>query len=224
MLLGGNAYVRDFRTMNFSSNVNDRYGQVNLATGEIETNAATNDRSVIAQTSWGLGAQLTVKAELPGRPHQLSLGASADFGDTRFQQDSQPANFSADRGAVASGAFSPQTDVSATNRYLGVYASDTLSLSDAWTLTLAGRYNHARISIVDHGDDMGSDTSGINGTHTFARFDPAIGINFSPSTTFTAYASYNEGMRAPTPIELTCADASAPCKLPNLFLADPPLK
>jgi outer membrane receptor protein involved in Fe transport len=39
----------------------------------------------------------------------------------------------------------------------------------------------------------------------------------------TAYASYNEGMRAPTAIELTCADPDAPCKLPNDFLADPPL-
>lgn len=27
----------------------------------------------------------------------------------------------------------------------------------------------------------------------------------------------------PTPIELTCANADAPCKLPNVFLADPPL-
>jgi outer membrane receptor protein involved in Fe transport len=40
----------------------------------------------------------------------------------------------------------------------------------------------------------------------------------------TAYGSYNEGMRAPTAVELTCADPAAPCKLPNAFLADPPLK
>jgi outer membrane receptor protein involved in Fe transport len=31
-------------------------------------------------------------------------------------------------------------------------------------------------------------------------------------------------MRAPTPIELACADPAAPCKLPNNFLSDPPLK
>jgi outer membrane receptor protein involved in Fe transport len=30
-------------------------------------------------------------------------------------------------------------------------------------------------------------------------------------------------MRAPTPIELTCADPEAPCRLPNEFLSDPPL-
>src|SRR5262249_5224004 len=39
-----------------------------------------------------------------------------------------------------------------------------------------------------------------------------------------AYAAYNEGMRAPTAIELTCSNAAAPCKLPNIFLGDPPLK
>jgi outer membrane receptor protein involved in Fe transport len=30
-------------------------------------------------------------------------------------------------------------------------------------------------------------------------------------------------MRAPSPVELTCSDAAAPCKLPNIFIADPPL-
>ena len=40
----------------------------------------------------------------------------------------------------------------------------------------------------------------------------------------TAFATYNEGMRVPTAMELTCADPTAPCKLPNAFLADPPLK
>ena len=64
----------------------------------------------------------------------------------------------------------------------------------------------------------------MNGSHRFARFNPALGLNFNPSPRLTAYAAYNEGMRAPTAIELTCADPEAPCKLPNSFLSDPPLK
>jgi outer membrane receptor protein involved in Fe transport len=52
----------------------------------------------------------------------------------------------------------------------------------------------------------------------------AVGINFNPTPGYTTYLSYNEGMRAPTAAELTCADPTAPCKLPNAFLADPPLK
>ena len=40
----------------------------------------------------------------------------------------------------------------------------------------------------------------------------------------TFYAGYSESNRAPTPVELTCADEDDPCRLPNAFLADPPLE
>jgi iron complex outermembrane recepter protein len=50
-----------------------------------------------------------------------------------------------------------------------------------------------------------------------------VGLNFNPTDRLTTYLSYNEGVRAPTAVELTCADPDAPCKLPNDFLADPPL-
>jgi outer membrane receptor protein involved in Fe transport len=64
----------------------------------------------------------------------------------------------------------------------------------------------------------------LDGSHTFSRFNPAVGINWNPTTTFTAYATYNEGMRSPTAIELACADPAAPCSLPNDFIADPSLQ
>ncbi len=64
----------------------------------------------------------------------------------------------------------------------------------------------------------------LNGRHSFARFNPAVGATFNPSGHFTAYVRYEEGMRTPTPVELTCADPAAPCSLPNAFSADPPLK
>ena len=219
-LLGGNAYYRRYRNNNTSSNVNNDYGSLDPVTNMLETNEATNDRSVIEQTSWGLGAQLTVTDPIAGRKNQFIAGASGDFGNTGFTQQSQTANFSADRGTVATGLYAPVTDVGSDNRYLGAYFADTLALTDAWTLTLAGRYNHARVAIADRsGDDPG-----LNGAYSFARFNPAAGINFNPSPALTAYATYNQGMRAPTPIELTCANAAAPCKLPNVFLADPPLQ
>ena len=34
-------------------------------------------------------------------------------------------------------------------------------------------------------------------------FNPAVGLNYNPSDAVTLYGGYNEGMRAPTPIELT---------------------
>ena len=219
-LLGGSLYYRHFRNTNVSSNVNAAFGEPDPATGQIQTNEATNDRSGIDQRSWGLGLQLTLQGELAGRSHQLVIGASGDFGDTRFDQQSQPASFTPERNTIATGDFAPTTDVGTRNRYVGVFAADTLALDERWTLTLAGRYNRARIDV---GDRSGRD-SGLDSRSTFARFNPAIGLNYNPVPDFTGYAAYNEGMRAPSPVELTCANAAAPCKLPNIFLSDPPLK
>ena len=220
LLLGGNAYYRKYRNDNTSSNVNGDFGKTDPVTGMPETNEATNDRSVIATTAWGLGLQLTSTSALAGHGNQFVVGASGDFGSTGFTQRSQTANFGADRGTIATGPYVAVTDVGSDNRYLGVFFSDTLAFAEAWTLTVAGRYNYARVVISDR---SGSDP-GLNGASSFARFNPAAGINFNPSPTLTAYASYNEGMRAPTPIELTCSNAAAPCKLPNIFVGDPPLQ
>ncbi|TMH60550.1 MAG: TonB-dependent receptor [Betaproteobacteria bacterium] len=220
VLLGGNAYFRHFRNRNLSSNVNDDFGTIDPETGIQQINQATNDRSTINQKSWGLGLQVTAVKELAGHRNQFVAGISGDIGDTTFTQQSQEANFTVDRGAVGNGEFLPTTDVGTRNRYLGVFAADTLALSTAWTLTLSGRFNHARIEVADR---SGTEP-GLDSISDFSRFNPAVGINFNPSATLTTYASYSEGMRAPSPIELTCADAAAPCKLPNVFLSDPPLR
>jgi iron complex outermembrane recepter protein len=87
-------------------------------------------------------------------------------------------------------------------------------------LTLAGRYNW---SDADIGDESGLQPE-LDGHDTFSHFNPAVGLNWNPTNNFTAYATYNEGMRTPTAIELTCADPAAPCSLPNDFVADPPLQ
>ncbi len=219
LLLGGNAYVRGYRNSSVSSNVNDNFGEVDPVTGEVDTVQALNDRSGISQASYGLGLQLTLSTPLAGLKNQGIVGASGDFGHASFRQESQPANFDAARGAVATGDFAPVTDARTRNRALAVFVADTLNLSPAWALTASGRYNDATVRIRDA---SGADPA-LDGDHAFRRFNPAVGATFNPTAELTAYASYNEGMRAPTAIELTCADPLAPCKLPNSFLADPPL-
>jgi iron complex outermembrane recepter protein len=220
MLLGGNVYLRRYRNRNVSSNANDEFGQVDPDTGDVDDVQAINDRSRIEQTSYGAGLQLTLKQPLAGLANQFVLGASAELGRAHYVQDAQPASFDASRGAIAEGDFEPQTDARTRTRNVALYAMDTLSLSERWTLTASGRYNDAHVRIRDQ---SGSNPD-LNGDHSFRRFNPALGLNFNPNPDLTAYASYNEGMRAPTAMELTCADPTAPCKLPNSFLADPPLK
>ena len=214
VILGGNLYYRKYKNENVSSNVNDDFDPV---TDPVE---AFNDRSVIDQESYGLGLQLTVLGALARRENRFAVGASGDIGKARFTQDSQEAVFTSDRAALATSDFVQDTDARTRNGYYGLFFTDTLSLNKEWALTVAGRYNRAIVKI----EDLTGAAPLLNGEHTFSRFNPAVGINFTPSERLTAYAAYNEGMRAPTPIELACADPAAPCKLPNNFLADPALR
>ena len=220
VLLGGNLYLRRYRNHNVSSNVNDEFGAIDPDTGAVDTVQALNDRSAIDQTSYGFGLQLTLGRPLAGRRNQLVLGVGGDFGRAHYTQDAQPAMFDASRGAVAIGDFEPQTDARTRTRNLAIYAMDTLALGPRWSVTASGRYNDARVTIRD----QSGTNPDLDGDHAFRRFNPALGLTFNPTPELTAYASYNEGMRAPTAMELTCADPTAPCKLPNSFLADPPLK
>ena len=213
VLLGATAYVRKYRNENLSSNVE---ADSTRASG-VE---ATNDRALIDQWSYGLGVQMTLVGKAAGRDNQLVVGASADLGSSRFTRHSQPARFTQSRGTVGLGDFSPTTDAAISSGHYGAFLSDTFTASEHWVLTVSARHDLARAGI----DDRSGREPLLDGRHRFSRLNPAIGANFIASSRLTAYVGYSEGMRAPTPIELTCADPSAPCKLPNSFLADPSLR
>lgn len=217
--LSGNVYYRHYRNENVSSNVNDNFGTVD-DDGNLDTTQATNDRSVITTDSYGASLQLTLLGKLGGMKNQFVAGIAGDFANSHFVQSEQDAYFTDTRGTIGIGGFAPQTDAGTRNANYALFFDDTLSLTRQWSLTLAGRYNWSRAVI---GDESGSQPL-LDGNHTFSRFNPAIGLNWNPVPEFTAYATYNEGMRSPTAIELACADPSAPCSLPNDFVADPALK
>jgi len=211
VLLGGNLYYRHYRNGNVSSNVN----------GDFEDDGiqATNDAAQIDQDGYGGGIQLVLTQRPAGLKNQLTLGSTADVASARFTQTFQAAQFTADRNTIGIDDFALQTDAGTRTHYYGAFLEDTLNLSRRWTLTASGRYNYTQVRI----EDRTGQSPLLNGESSFSRFNPAIGANFNPTSNLTAYASYNEGVRAPTAIELTCADPGAPCKLPNDFLADPPL-
>ena len=135
------------------------------------------------------------------------VGAFAD-GVTGGNVDGEPST----RASISTGASTPWS----------VYATDTLSLGAAWHVTLSGRYNRTTIDNRDRIEPGGGPGS-LDGDHTFGRFNPAAGVTFSPSASLNVYAGYSEGSRAPTSIELGCADPDQPCKLPNAMAGDPPL-
>jgi len=70
----------------------------------------------------------------------------------------------------------------------------------------------------------GPEVDPASGAHTYHRVNPSIGLTWNPRDDIGFFASYGEAMRAPTAIELACADPATPCSLPTGFNGDPDLK
>jgi iron complex outermembrane receptor protein len=180
----------------------------------------TNNTSATNQNSYGGSIQAAFEDKLFGMNNRLVGGGSYDEGHINFQSDTELASLTSSRGTLGSGIFVDESRVrvKADVRHHGVYLSDTLSVTDQLTLTAAGRYN---LSFVDLNDRYGTE---LNGSHRFDRVNPSGGLTYTFMPELAVYGNYSESNRAPTPVELTCANPDAPCKLPNAFVADPPLK
>ncbi|HET7765687.1 MAG TPA: TonB-dependent receptor [Burkholderiales bacterium] len=217
-VLEASAYSRNLKSNTFSTNVNDGFDPTQpIAPGNTQGQNIQDD---VATSSWGVGLQYSYLGDAGAKKNRLTLGAGIDAGRSDFSESRQEANFANDRSNIPAGDFSLVTQARVNNSYQALYVTDTLSVTPQVDVTVAGRYNRALVQIRD--------TSGTNpaldGDSRFSRFNPAAGATWKTSDSLTAYANYNEGMRIPTPVELTCANPSAPCALPNAFLADPPLK
>jgi outer membrane receptor protein involved in Fe transport len=99
-----------------------------------------------------------------------------------------------------------------------VYLADYLTVTPGLTLMGSARFNH---SVVELRDQLGDE---LNGDHSFSRLNPAAGLTYALPRSVTAYGSFSISSRVPTPSELSCADPEDPCRLPNAFVADPPLE
>ena len=97
---------------------------------------------------------------------------------------------------------------------------DALDLTDALTVTAGFRLNAADI---DTRDRSGS-AAELNGSHGYSHVNPLAGLTYKVlDDAFTLFGGYSEANRAPTPLELDCADPNLPCLLEGSLVADPPL-
>jgi outer membrane receptor protein involved in Fe transport len=145
---------------------------------------------------------------------------AADRSKVDFSAGTELGSLDESRQAIGSGIFVEEsfTEVETETRNLSFYLTDTWSFSEQLALTLSGRWNRTGIELRDQ---LGTE---LNGDHSFSRFNPAAGLAYDLTPGINLYAGYSESNRAPTAMELTCADPEDPCRLPNAFLSDPPLK
>jgi outer membrane receptor protein involved in Fe transport len=185
------------------------------------------DRTTTRSTTTGATLQATNTDQLFGHNNQFMIGTSFDSGVTRFGASAELGTISPNYVVNGSGIFLGRSgtpvsigpvDLRATNRYTGIYALDTFDVTDAFSISGGGRFNYAGIVLQDL---IGTD---LNGSHTFSRFNPMIGGTYKITPGLTAYAGYSEANRAPTPLELACADPARPCIAAAFLISDPPLK
>jgi outer membrane receptor protein involved in Fe transport len=185
------------------------------------------DRTTTKSTTAGLQLQATNTDRLFGHDNRFTAGGSFSSSVTNFTASAELGTIAPNYVAGGSGIFLGQSGdpisigpvrLRATNQYTGIYAVDTFDVTRAFSVTAGGRFNNAQIKLEDQ---IGTE---LNGYHVFNRFNPMIGGTYKITPELSAYAGYSEANRAPTPLELGCADPARPCIVAAFLVADPPLK
>jgi outer membrane receptor protein involved in Fe transport len=183
------------------------------------------DKTSQNTNSFGFAGQAVNKDYLFGFKNQFLVGASYDHGHVGYGATSTLGSFAPQFVVNSLGVLllqpnevSPR-DLTTLNDYYGVYFSDTVDLTSDLALTVGGRYNFARVQIMDESGNAPQ----LNGDNTFQRFNPMVGGTYLIQPGLTLYAGYAEANRAPTPAELACSNPDFPCLLESFLTADPPL-
>src|ERR1019366_1006072 len=199
------------------------FGQ-NAVLGEI-------DRTTTHSTTTGVSLQATNTDRLFGHDNRFVVGASFDYSVTNFTASAELGTIGPGFVVSGSGIFLGQSgdpvsigpvDLRTTSQYSGLYALDTFDVTNAFSLTGGGRFNVANISLQNQLPDQPG--TSLNGNDSYTRFNPVIGGTYKITSELTAYAGYSEANRAPTPLELGCADPAHPCVIASFLVSDPPLK
>lgn len=219
------------------------------ASGEIYGSGVLSDEAINnisrrEQLSRGFTLQGALLEPLGGMPNQLVFGTSWFDGEATFRSITElayldPVTRSTEGLGTGSFFAEGETNVATSSETFSLYFVNTLDLSDQLTAILAGRWNDTDIRLRD----LSGERPELNGDHSFSRFNPSVGFTFDVFEDTNIYASYSESNRVPTPIELACNegvfelarryaieagedpdDIEFECRLPNAFLADPPLE
>jgi outer membrane receptor protein involved in Fe transport len=186
------------------------------------------------QNNWGLSGQMSWLVA----HNRVTAGAAWDRSSTLFQQAGQFGYLNPDRititpiAAFADGSTSQdgtpvdnRVDLHGGSNTFSLFAGDTISVGKSLAITVSGRYNRTAIDNIDRLPAVTDGSRGsLNGKYVFERFNPSIGFTWAANRFATVYFNYSEASRAPTSIELGCADPTQPCNLPNALVSDPPLK
>ena len=215
-----------------------------LSGSGILSDEAINNMSIRSQRSRGIDLQWRNTAPLGLFENQLIVGAAYYRGLSDFDSVLELARLdpvTRETTGLGTGTFvdSEASSVKTATRSTSLYFTNTTQVSDNIALTISARANDTDVSLRDRSAVRPE----LNGDHRFKRINPAVGLTWQLDSNSVLFASASESSRAPTPIELACNegvfelaqrfalergddpnDVNFECRLPNAFLADPPLE
>ncbi len=207
-LLSGLAYYRGNETKTLNGDVNDDF----TAPGDPE---GVLNRTKTDQSSYGLGFQASHTIER----NTLAVGATIDSSDSDFIQTEQEGDsFNPDRSVGDLDDVELENSLEGETQTTSLYFTDTFNFTDALAATISGRYNYTTVKADDRITPV---PPNLDADYTYKKFNPAVGLTYVVNPAMSAYGGWSQGNRAPTPIELGCADPANPCSLPNSMAADP---
>ena len=204
-------YQRSNRTSTLNGDLNDDFAAPGDPTG-VENRTHTRQRSRGVTLQWSR----------QGARNHSAGGLSFDRATSRFVQTEAEGDLDAGRGVVPTEDPEVDAQLRGMTRTASLYFTHTHELRTDLHLTISGRYNVTRVQTVD--ELNGTATPNLNGDFTYRKLNPAIGATWQATPALTVYGGFSQGSRAPSPIELGCADPANPCTLPNALQSDPFLK
>ena len=207
--LSGTIHLRRTRTRTLNGDGNDEFEDEFEAGGDPESGVLNRTRT--DQTAAGVGLQWSRSAGA----HQFAVGVSHDRSRAGFRQSEQGGELTESRGIEADEDEEQVNSLLGRTRTSSVYATDTVTLASTVHLTGSLRFNRTRVINRDRIGDA------LDGDFTYEKLNPALGLTWQAAPTLTVYGGFSQGSRAPTPIELGCADPENACSLPNAMAADP---
>ncbi|MGC2660885.1 MAG: TonB-dependent receptor [Bryobacteraceae bacterium] len=200
-----------------------------------ETCDGVNIYSKEVQNDYGFSGQFTWITQPKVGANQFAAGATLDRGSVTYTQTTDYAYVNPNytltsvpawqdgSTSVDGSPIDTAVDLHGRTPNWSLYFTDTLTLAKTINVTVSGRYNRSSVDNYDRLNPIAGEGS-LTGDYVFQRFNPSVGMTWSPLPSLNAYVRFSQGSRAPTSIELGCADPDAPCSLPNSLSSDPPLQ
>lgn len=224
-------YHLDFGSgFSLTSNVHGRLLDIHQFNRDVEEDVVART----GQGGWGSAVQLTYQNPILGIPvtatggidylgallrHHIAERGDGEVGEATLRNQVRKL------GEGEADVFETAADIFSETHGGGIFLTLTAEPTERLTVTTAGRFDTTALQIKDRLADRGNTarTTDASGSHRFERVNPAFGATYSLLPSLGLFANYSESFRAPTAIELTCANPQAPCPIPTAIVDDPPL-